>query len=990
MDTDPGQPARRAQRRAVAPWLWIVVGLLAVLGVTAVFLSAAVLAGRAGLEQRLTSKAAGAGCEVSLGRVNVDLTGGLRLEGLRLDDGPDGVLDVRLDAVEVDMDPLEAVIGQPRVTRVHVHGGHARIVAGRALADLLADLRGPGDGGSSLGAGGARLPDEVRFDGLSVELAPPPDTPLPTVRATGVSGRLFRREDGPLRLEATGRVPVEGTSRRVTAEIVLGEDPSLRIALDAPLGVETVVGGRRIAARLTGILRRPAAGETRVEGLAASTGDHEIACERLVVRDRGGILPAWADIERARCEDARLRSGRRRGTASSVEVTLEDTGRALPQPRRVRLDELRIHLGAARGEATARAVDVALRDETLAHLRSGDPVAAMEAVTVRGPALQVTLREAARLPGLEAEDEAPAEDPPGEEPEEESRGEDPGKDAARPVVDAPLLRRLRVLPAEALRLPHGARLVDVARGVRLNLDQGHVRIDAPDRPSALRLDDLTMRVVPGEDGGLDVSVGALMVRGEGRSGRVDATLDVDDRGAIRSAEGVLAGTDFAHVLSRSSEYVTVEPEAWVRVDFDYGFDAVPTATHHVRGEVRFEDFGFQAWRISHAPVSGLEGRFDFTASWRPARHHLEIDVPRFHLDDTRLAASLTATGAPGESPRYGFRVTMPRQDCGAAARSIPRALLPRLRGLRLAGQMAFEASLSVDMAEPYGLELRVDGDVEDCRVRWLGGGVDVEDLRDPDFVHHPVEPERGRLDEIAVGPGTDQWVPSEQLPLFLKAAAIVTEDRGWREHQGVRWDLVERALKLDLDKGRFVYGGSTITQQLVKNLYLTREKTLSRKLEELIISWEMERALDKDEILTMYVNVIEYGPDIYGVKAASHHYFAKEPVDLSPAEAAFIMGLKPYPDAGYKQWERQELSPWWVKRVKHVLEMMHTREDAISEAEVLAAAPYQVDFRAPEEPLWGGRPYVPPTVPTPFGADPPPRDPEGDDGAEMDARLPPP
>ena len=99
-----------------------------------------------------------------------------------------------------------------------------------------------------------------------------------------------------------------------------------------------------------------------------------------------------------------------------------------------------------------------------------------------------------------------------------------------------------------------------------------------------------------------------------------------------------------------------------------------------------------------------------------------------------------------------------------------------------------------------------------------------------------------------------------------------------------RWDLIAKALRLDLHKERFVYGGSTITQQLVKNLFLTREKTLSRKLEELIISWQMERHFSKEELLTFYLNVIEYGPDLYGIRRAAAFYFGKAPAHLTPAE----------------------------------------------------------------------------------------------------------
>jgi membrane peptidoglycan carboxypeptidase len=219
------------------------------------------------------------------------------------------------------------------------------------------------------------------------------------------------------------------------------------------------------------------------------------------------------------------------------------------------------------------------------------------------------------------------------------------------------------------------------------------------------------------------------------------------------------------------------------------------------------------------------------------------------------------------------------------------------------------------------------------------------------------------------------------LPRFVKAAAVVTEDRGYWTHKGVRWQLVARALKLDMAKERFVYGGSTITQQLVKNLYLTREKTLARKLEEAIIAMQMERTFSKDEILTLYINVVEYGPDIYGVKKASRFYFAKQPWELSPLEAAFIMGLKPWPRSGFRQWEKGELSSYWVDRCHKILEMMHRREGAITAEEAAAMAPYQPRFRPAGASFSGGRAYVPPAAP---GA------PGGPDGAGPPLDVPPP
>jgi len=494
----------------------------------------------------------------------------------------------------------------------------------------------------------------------------------------------------------------------------------------------------------------------------------------------------------------------------------------------------------------------------------------------------------------------------------------------------------------------------------VEITDGVVDLETADQSESVHIEDLALSIVPDGTSGVEATVEASLQRAGQASGQVSVTAQFDGDGVIHRASGLIAGGDLAHVLSRFSDQVTVERDAGVKGSFDYELEREPRLRHRLKGRIDLTDFGFQSWRISHTPVSGLSASVDLEAMYDNQDHHLQVDLTAINIGETSLEGAASLTAPPDGQREIALRLTMPRQDCGALARDIPPDLLPRLQGLRLQGTMAFDAQFSLDLDVPRSLRLRVDGDMEDCEATSLGRHIHLSNLTNPGFVHHPVEPKAGKRLDIAVGPGTDQWVPLDQLPRFVTSAAVVTEDRAYYFHKGVRWDLVGRAMRMNLEYGRFVYGGSTITQQLVKNLYLTREKTLSRKLEELVISWQLERKLTKEEILLMYVNVVEFGPDIYGVRKASHHYFGKPPADLSPSEAAFIMGLKPYPKAGYRQWERQRLKSWWEDRIKKVLEMLYKRERAITKDELLAAAPYQVRFRKPGESLWGGTPYVAP------------------------------
>jgi membrane peptidoglycan carboxypeptidase len=219
-----------------------------------------------------------------------------------------------------------------------------------------------------------------------------------------------------------------------------------------------------------------------------------------------------------------------------------------------------------------------------------------------------------------------------------------------------------------------------------------------------------------------------------------------------------------------------------------------------------------------------------------------------------------------------------------------------------------------------------------------------------------------------VGPATPSYVPLERIPEPVWQAALATEDMGFFKHQGFKLGLIKRAIVLNLDKGWYVYGGSTISQQLVKNLFLSREKTLSRKLEEAIIVWQMERRLTKERILELYLNCIEYGKRIYGVQSAAKAYFNKAVEDLTPVEGAFLMATKPAPTYAYGVYEKRQFNRWWAERMKGILVRLWKEMNVLSEKQVAEAAPYLPLFWYPADgvyayPAVDSSALVPPGMP---------------------------
>lgn len=139
------------------------------------------------------------------------------------------------------------------------------------------------------------------------------------------------------------------------------------------------------------------------------------------------------------------------------------------------------------------------------------------------------------------------------------------------------------------------------------------------------------------------------------------------------------------------------------------------------------------------------------------------------------------------------------------------------------------------------------------------------------------------------------WMPFGKISDHLKKAILLSEDASFFSHNGVDLNELKEALKRDLETLSFRRGGSTITMQLARNLYLNPAKNPIRKMKEIIIAWQLEHALSKTRIFEIYLNVVEWGRNIYGAEAASRHYFAKSAADLDPLEAATLVALLPNP-----------------------------------------------------------------------------------------------
>src|SRR3546814_863442 len=144
---------------------------------------------------------------------------------------------------------------------------------------------------------------------------------------------------------------------------------------------------------------------------------------------------------------------------------------------------------------------------------------------------------------------------------------------------------------------------------------------------------------------------------------------------------------------------------------------------------------------------------------------------------------------------------------------------------------------------------------------------------------------------VSLGPSFGEWLSFDEIPPIMREAMVAVEDRRFRSHPGVDPIGIARALKVRVDRGSWVQGGSTITQQLARNIFLTNNRTFGRKVKEAILAMALEQRFTKDQILELYLNRVYFGGGAYGIDAASRRFFGHSATDLSLSEAAIIAGL---------------------------------------------------------------------------------------------------
>ncbi|HEX4453747.1 MAG TPA: transglycosylase domain-containing protein [Kofleriaceae bacterium] len=262
------------------------------------------------------------------------------------------------------------------------------------------------------------------------------------------------------------------------------------------------------------------------------------------------------------------------------------------------------------------------------------------------------------------------------------------------------------------------------------------------------------------------------------------------------------------------------------------------------------------------------------------------------------------------------RLVIPPVNCQRMLDAFPVEMVPYMNGYKLRGVFDVDIHTTIDWGDLDSLDLGGHVALDNCKV--IDEPADSPKRLKDEFEQY-VETEKGEWESFVVGPTNPDFVPLADVSPYLLKSLQSTEDFNFYKHHGFIPSEFRTALINNLKREKFVQGASSITMQMVKNVLLYREKTLARKLQELFLTWHVEHTLDKDRIFEIYVNVIEFGPSLYGIGPAAHYYFGKAAKDLNPVESAFFSSILPDPKGRSEQYCRGEITKWTQTKIEHIV-----------------------------------------------------------------------
>ena len=245
--------------------------------------------------------------------------------------------------------------------------------------------------------------------------------------------------------------------------------------------------------------------------------------------------------------------------------------------------------------------------------------------------------------------------------------------------------------------------------------------------------------------------------------------------------------------------------------------------------------------------------------------------------------------------------------------ALPRGLFQNIDGVKVEGSIAYDLDFSVNLDKPD--DINFESKIDDADLKIIQWGAANIDSLNTSFVYDAYD-DTVRVRQFLVGPENPNFRRLDQIPYVLKTTVRNTEDPFFYKHNGFEMEAFKLSIATNIKEKKFKRGASTISMQLIKNVFLNRKKTLNRKFEEILLVWLMEASgrVSKDRLFEIYLNVIEWGKNVYGITEAANYYFKKQPEDLTLGESLFLSSIIPRPKTGLSSFDYTGHLKGWVQR----------------------------------------------------------------------------
>ncbi|TXK48610.1 penicillin-binding protein [Pontibacter qinzhouensis] len=312
----------------------------------------------------------------------------------------------------------------------------------------------------------------------------------------------------------------------------------------------------------------------------------------------------------------------------------------------------------------------------------------------------------------------------------------------------------------------------------------------------------------------------------------------------------------------------------------------------VKGAAMVNDLFVNHERLATEDIHVNEAAIDYSVSIGP---NLYVIDSLTEVRVNKVKANVFASYNKGEPNIIDLKVKTKDVPANDFFESLPTGLFENLEGIKAEGLLKYKMSfhLNMDSVEAVRFDSDLDASKNFKIVEY--GSTNLEKINGS--FSHTVYEYGKPVRTFTVGPANNFYTPIDQISPYLRNAILTAEDAYFYRHKGFHEEAFRQAIAKNIQERDFKRGGSTISMQLVKNVFLTRQKTVTRKVEEAIIVWllENQRLVSKHRMFEVYLNIIEWGPEIYGAKDASRFYFGKQPSELTLAEAIFLTSIIPSP-----------------------------------------------------------------------------------------------